>query len=547
METIAVLSESTIPTPVVDHVSPPVAVPAPAIPLDDPKARVLTADGGDHNIAADLRDKLAFLSDGRLLVVNGSGFDPHVMAFIDDLNRKGIKFRRSSISLTELRKLYDGAGTAVRTTSERPSRDEDAQNQEMVMDIITRSVSMDASDVHLIGNDDVCRVRVRVYGLLEDYEVQRGQPIEFEETRGKKLRAAIYQGMCDVAQSTWKPLQPQDARMQETIVRRAGLYGARVATRPLDKGQLMVLRLLYSRGPSFSLDTAGFLPAQIALLRKGVRAKQGLYVLGGETGSGKSTTLQAVMGEIHDYSRGGRHILTLEAPPEYPIRGANQTPVIDDDWSGAIKNAMRLDPDVLMIGETRDLDSAQGTFRAALTGHLVWTTVHANGPFAILQRVADLGMHEGMYADASLVRGLIHQYLVPVLCDDCKVPLTKAWPSMGARADAEALARIKHYCGGLDGIYVANPRGCSAEKCRHGHKGRVVVARVVDVNQRLMDCFRSEGTAGANRMWLDEYDGISAVDHLVHHIKAGRVDPLIGESMVDTLDAEDRVRPMEKT
>lgn len=545
MDDIALLSESTA---AVNAVVPEATGNAttPASVPDDPNARVLTIEGGEHRVPADLRDKLAFLSDGRLLIVNGSAFDPHVMAFMDDLNRKAIKFRRSWISLTDLRKLYERAGAAVRASAERPSRDEDAQNQELVLDIIDRATAMDASDIHLIGNDDVCRVRVRVYGLLEDYEVQRGQPIQFEEARGKRLRAAIYQGMCDVAQSTWKPLQPQDARMTEAIVRRAGLYGARVATRPLDKGQLMVLRLLHSRGPSFTLDSAGFLPEQIALLRKGVRAKQGLYILGGETGSGKSTTLQAVMGEIHDYSRGSRHILTLEAPPEYPIRGANQTPVIDDDWAGSIKNAMRLDPDVLMIGETRDLESAQGTFRAALTGHLVWTTVHANSPFAILQRVADLGLHEGMYADASLVRGLIHQYLVPVLCDKCKVPLSAAWPSIGPRADDDALARISHYCGGLDGIFVANPSGCSAEKCRHGHKGRVVVARVVDVTQRLMDCFRADGSAGANRMWLDEYHGISAVAHLIHHIKAGIVDPLIGESMVDTLDAEDRVRPLEK-
>ncbi|WPM83970.1 ATPase, T2SS/T4P/T4SS family [Apirhabdus apintestini] len=256
-------------------------------------------------------------------------------------------------------------------------------------------------------------IKYRVDGELRRYQ-------ELSESDGNDICATIYQTMCDVAEPVFNPRRSQDARLMSSSLEKCGLYGGRIATRPTDSGLLMVIRLLYDRGSNnLELEHLGYTGEQVALINRMTARRFGINILSGPTGSGKSTTLECVLKRIIAQREGKAHVLTLEDPPEYRISGAVQTPIQcdknDDDaisreWARAISNAMRLDPDILMCGEVRDLHSAVATFRAAMTGHGVWTTVHANDALAILTRLQDIGVSPAILTDASLLTGLISRY-----------------------------------------------------------------------------------------------------------------------------------------
>lgn len=491
-------------------------------------ARALTAQGELHEVPLEVREMLCFLETGDLLVVHGSQMDQYVLAFRDDIRRKGLKPSVRPCSLSELRDSYARSPPPIGGAKAEVTSRKDSENQGKVYEIFEGAVKERASDIHIHDDGKVCRIRIRVNGLMEDYA-----PLSEVRTEiGLELRATIYQGLCDIADTTFKPHMRQDARLKESFVQALGLYGARVATCPQDKGQMMVIRLLYSKaGENWNLERLGYLPEQAAPISAMTENKHGIHIFAGATGSGKSTSLEVLITRLIRNFNFQLHVLTLENPPEYKIQGARQTPIVNDDFVGAIKNAMRLDPDVIMIGEMRDFVSAQAAFQAALTGHGVWTTLHANDPFAILQRLDELKLDPGLYSDASLVRGLIYQCLVPIICNQCRIPMSKIAHSLSA----EKKARISEYCGN-EGIYFQNEEGCP--ECRKGFKGRSVVAEVVSPTQDLMDMFRTQGKAVARRSWIVDHQGITRATHLALLIRQGLVDPVIGEAMVSRLDAD---------
>ncbi|TAL63629.1 MAG: pilus assembly protein [Burkholderiaceae bacterium] len=500
-----------------------------------PAVRVLTAPGESHEVSAELREKLCFLESGELLVVTGSQMDQHVLAFRDDLRRRGVAYSVRVCPLNELRSLYAASPLPLgRPAATQEGERRESATQSKVVEIFAGAVREGASDIHFFDEEHETRIRIRVNGLLEDYAPLPAVP----HKQGVELRAAIYQSMSDIADPTFKPHQPQDARMKESVVKPIGLYGARIATRPLDKGMMMVCRLLTQRkGGPLSLPALGYLPEQDALVSEMTENKQGIHIFAGATGSGKSTSLESLITRLIKNFHHQLNVLTLENPPEYKIVGARQTPVINDDWVGGIKNAMRLDPDVIMIGEMRDLSSAQSAFQAALTGHGVWTTLHANDPFGILQRLDDLQLDPGLYSDASLVRGLIYQCLVPIVCPHCSVPMAQ---DRGAHS-AEFVRRVERACAendaDLSAVRLIHPQGC--DRCRRGLAGRSVVAEVVSPTQRRLDVYRKQGKTAARQTWLREDGGISRAAHVKKLIASGRVDPVLAEALVCRLDYDD--------
>jgi type II secretory ATPase GspE/PulE/Tfp pilus assembly ATPase PilB-like protein len=481
-------------------------------------------------------NEFALTDTGKLYIAHGHDLDENVMAFKDDLRRRRVSYQTVSCSLEELRRLssdskHDNEGVEIRKVT--------PQRQEQVKEIFAAATRLRASDIHFIGNssEDLCRVLFRVHGILEPHEAAPGKPYVVEERGiGAELRAAVYAGMSDVAQAVFRPGVPQDARMAEQYVKEFGLYGARIATCPLDKGQLMVCRLLTHMPADMTMAGLGYLPEQVAINDEMAEYKRGMVIVAGETGAGKSTTLALQMRMLIERHKGQIHVLTLEDPPENLISGANQYPIREGDWPGAIKNAMRLDPDVMMIQEIRDLPSAQAAFRAALTGHGVRTTLHANGPFSILSRLADLGLDRWQYTDPSQVRALMHQALAPVLCDECKIPwgdLSKLdWLSHTSTKQRE---RIESKVSG-DKVFLRNPSGCRAPGCHKGHKGRTVVARVVKTTAQMFKVYINHGPMAANEHWVREEQGITHSEHLRRLIEQGKVDPILGEHTICKLD-----------
>lgn len=487
-------------------------------------AAVLSGPGGRQQAAAELRDRLCLLDTGELLVADNACLDHGVLAYQDMLKRNQFDFRVVRCTMDEVRAHYAANGDHDGGTPDKPN----SVRQEQVLRYIRAAVAAGASDLHFVISPEMWRLRQRVHGVLETL-------VERPAADGQALVATIYQSMCDVAETTYKPNQPQDGRLKESFLASAGLFGARIATRPTDRGTLMVLRLLHNQGTRHrSLSELGYSETHAKMIRTMTRRKTGINIFSGETGSGKSTSLEVLLGMLLRNFDNKLHVLTLEDPPEYRIPGANQTPVIDGDWPAGIRNMMRLDPNVIMIGEMRDYESAQAAFRAAMTGHGVWTTLHANDAIAILQRLTDIGVDPGLMTDPSIVTGLINQNLARTLCPHCKQPWTFARP----KRDPELVERVEQRCD-ITGIHVRGP-GC--DRCRNtGVSGRTVIAEVAVPTRGLMDAYRTGGKVEAKDYWVKRMGGITKAMHLVDRINHGSVDPELGEEDAGPIDADDFV------
>ncbi|VVE58370.1 type ii secretion system protein [Pandoraea iniqua] len=449
--------------------------------------------------------------------------DPHVLHYQENVRRLGWECEYVPCDMRSVLDLYRFSPAR---SGELAASDSDLQRY--IVGLIDEATELRSSDLHIVVRSGYCEILCRSDGVLQPMQQLRGD-------EGVRLCATIYQSMCDVAEPTFKPLQAQRARMKDEFLAECGLSGARINTRPLARGMLMVLRLLYAESPGAvkTLSELGYLPEQCEILEELMEQRTGMVLLSGPTGSGKSTTLKVIMQKLMA-EQAGIHLLTLEDPPEYEIEGANQSPVTGDrgdaggvaqEWANAISDAMRLDPDVIMIGEVRDSVTAKMAFRAAMTGHLIWTTIHANDGLAILPRLQDESVMETLLTDSKLVTGLVNQSLVQVLCQHCKMPLIGNENEVSSRL----LERLRAHCR-LESVFLQGP-GC--EHCRYrGVAGRTVVAEVIKTSPGLMQAYADGHHLGALKYWLHDMCGLSKVDALIRKINEGFVDPRAGERVI---------------
>lgn len=487
--------------------------------------RVLTAEGAPWgSLKPELRQLLALVGgqrptdDPQLLVSAQHLRDPFVMAFMGQLDRAGMDYQVVPSTLSEIQTLYqvDTSRGVMALSVDSTSR------QQEVIRLLGEAHARGASDVHFVVGREITHILFRVHGLLTEY----GQ---IQSQLGREICSALYNSMCDVAEEHYQPEIPQDARVKHTFVAQLGLFGARVATRPLVDGPLMVLRLLYDEQAKQSLEELGFLPEQIALFARLRALPYGVNLITGPTGSGKSKTLQVTLNQLHAETEGTRHILSVEDPPEYPIK-ANQSPLgHDESWDGAITNTMRLDPDILMYGEVRDLKTAQAAFRGGMTGHLVFSTLHTNNAVASLQRLIDMGADQSLVTDPALMTGVINQSLLPVLCQHCSVPLEANRQGL----DTALLERLSQVM--ATGKVRIKGKGCP--HCRDvGIASRTVVAEILVPNHRFMRIFREKGAGEARNHWVKEMGGITKIQHTIRKVAAGLIDPRMAETVIGPLD-----------
>lgn len=487
--------------------------------------RVLSSDG-DYAIQSSDRDKLCFLEDGRLLVAEAYRRDPAVLAYEEFLRRDDVEFRVCLSTVAEIQDLYfQGGGIDKSDTTQR---------QEQVLRLIAEGVRVDASDIHF-RNDEQTEVFMRVDGFFEKYT-------EFKREDGRELCRSMYQSMTDVAEESYYENRSQKGRIASTFLQKFGLTGARIGSRTTDNGNVVVLRLL-KKSEQRDLPDLGYLPEQEVDIERMIVKPFGINIFSGPTGSGKSTTLEVVLQKILKYHNHKINVMTVEDPPEYLIPGVVQTVLKCDSedtesvaaaWSNAISELLRLDPDNIMIGEIRDLESARAAFRASMTGHGVWTTVHANHALQVLDRLTDLGVSPTLVSDASNLTGLVNQSLVVRNCPHC----ARSYASAKHTLPKDVQRRVEQYCN-VEGVKVrGRNRGCPHCGGR-GYKGRQVVAETVVPNQKLMNVYRKAGSAAARHYWLAHMGGISKCAHLKRLVSAGFVDPLFGEQQVCTLDYDD--------
>lgn len=410
------------------------------------------------------------------------------------------------------------------------------ENQQRVLHYFKQGVELGASDIHFtIGRDngEFTYVEVRVHGELELIDC-------IDKQDGMRLAAAICQGMCDVTEKQFYPNRQQDGRIKEEFVKPLGIFGARYSHTPAVGGLYAVMRIIPDDGDNVpSLETLGFLPDQITTIKRILLRPEGIVVLSGPTGSGKSTSLRSF--SSYYLSRAGKNrnglprkrLLTIEDPPEGRILGAVQTPIIADKkdaravtlaWLRAISSALRLDPDAILNGEMRDMDSAMAAINAAMTGHLLMTTLHANDAISIIERLEIMGINVRLITDAQLMVGLISQRLVQRLCPHCKVPFRTAAELM----EEDDRNIIEHHCQ-PEHVYLRNPSGC--EHCFKGVIGRTVISEVIAPDAKFFEIYLSQGKAAAKTYWNKTLKGITRNEHLLYYINSGEVDPLAADEI----------------
>lgn len=280
----------------------------------------------------------------------------------------------------------------------------------VVNEILTQAIKARASDIHFEPTDDRLRVRFRIDGVLYDQPFEQAVEVEHCISRLKIL------GSLDIAEHRI----PQDGKFQFNYNGQA--IDVRVATFPSDHGEKVVLRILDRSDHMISLSELGFTPEMLTTFITCIEKQQGFMVVTGPTGSGKTTTLYAALAHINAPEK---HIVTLEDPIEYHLEGVTQghiNPEAGFTFERGIRAMLRQDPDVMMVGEIRDTQTASVAIEAALTGHLVLSTLHTNDAPGALMRLMDMGV-EPFLLNAAL-SGICAQRLARKLCNGCKVERT---------------------------------------------------------------------------------------------------------------------------
>lgn len=484
--------------------------------------KVLTAKDGEIQISDDLRTLLAFLDDGRLMISQSHEFNAHVRGFVGRLKHMGRNFNIVYCDLDAIGKLYQ-------TTN---GSELESNMQATAKQLFERAVEKRASDIHIrVSSRRNTQVFFRIHNDLTYIE-------EHTFDYGDQLCTTIFQAMADVSDATFEKLSRQDARISLRSRLPDAIDGIRIATSPQVDGYIVVLRLLYNDA-SNDLDLArlGFEAPQIACVEALKRKPTGVVLIGGPTGSGKSTTLQRILGAVIRDSKGRKHIITVEDPPEYPILGAVQTPVTNAEseedrsreYQKAIKAAMRLDPDIIMLSEIRDNPTGRLAVQAAMTGHQVWSTVHANSAVAIVDRLMDLGVNPALVTDPTIVAGLVCQRLVKQLCPHCKLPLSEHFDEYDSRTTDRFMRALD-----IKSVFIQAPGGC-IHCAQTGTVGRTVVAETIVTDDKLMSLLRAGDRLGALEYIRNELGVMSMLEHAIKKINAGLVDPLQAEDVVGPL------------
>ena len=348
--------------------------------------------------------------------------------------------------------------------------------------ILIDAMQLGSSDIHFEPYEKKCRVRFRMDGkLIEQFTIKHEEyPIIVNKV---KIKADL-----DISEKRL----PQDGRI--SIKTNGNEFDIRVSTLPTLHGEKLVLRILSKDSGNLDLESLGFTPTELRRYREGIMNPNGIILISGPTGSGKTTTLYATLKQLNDDKT---NILTVEDPIEYTLEGINQVQLKESiglDFASTLRTFLRQDPDIVMVGEIRDVKTANMAIRAALTGHLVLSTIHTNSAWSTISRLIDMGVPS--FLIASTLNMSVAQRLVRKLCDGCK---TERAIEVKSFPDNFVVPKD------LKTHYIST--GCNT--CHHtGYMGRKAIYEILPITQKLLIPIKE------NHLEIDNYLKSNAIGTL---------------------------------
>lgn len=431
----------------------------------------------------------------RILPKNSNG---NVLSFYTDshINREEIanelevvlgkkielEFKDTDFIDEQLLKFYHRVNTssAILNSSKESFRI-NVQSSSFIEDLVKEAKSLNSSDIHIETYGEKCRIRFRVDGVLIDrHKLNKSE----YPTLINKIKIAA---SCDIAEKR----MPQDGRIRIKLTN--SNLDIRVSILPTLYGEKIVLRLLGSDASHINIERLGFTPEELTRYELAIKKPNGIILISGPTGSGKTTTLYATLKLLNKPTN---NIVTIEDPIEYTLDGINQVQLKEEiglTYTEALRTFLRQDPDIIMLGEIRDAQTAQMAIRAALTGHLVLSTIHTNSAWGTVSRLVDMGVPP--YLLASTFNLSVAQRLIRLLCVNCK---------QIDRLDENVLpekynkVHVKHHF---------KPNGCA--QCYYtGYKGRKAIYEVININAELTEEIKQNATN------IDAYLKKNSIDKL---------------------------------
>ena len=360
----------------------------------------------------------------------------------------------------------------LRTLTARSTQN-DAPVVRLIQTVFEDAVRAEASDIHIEPDEHVLRIRRRIDGILHETTMDDTRIASAVVSRLKLMAEA------DISEKRL----PQDGRFSLRVLDKD--IDVRLATIPTQTGEAVVMRLLDHGSAVRNLDQLGMPDEILRRMLNIVHRPHGLVLVTGPTGSGKTTTLYAALSELN---KPQKKIITVEDPVEYQLPRINQVQVnnrINLDFARVLRTALRLDPDIMLVGEMRDRETGEIALRAALTGHLVLSTLHTNDAVSTAMRLVDMGLES--YLVAASTQAILAQRLIRKLCGNCRT---------SRQLDASEQSWVRSVMGesaSLDGFQ----EGAGCNQCNHtGYHGRIGVYELLEIDYTLADALRRNDPAG---------------------------------------------------
>lgn len=411
---------------------------------------------------------------------------------------------------------------------------EDAPVTKIVATILRYAVDGSASDIHIEPREKKTIIRFRVDGVLV-HSLELPEKIHQAVVARIKILSSLRLD---------EKRKPQDGRFSATIDNRA--IDFRVSILPTSHGEKVVMRILDTEAGVRTLEDTGVSPHNIDLIRKAIAQPYGIILISGPTGSGKSTTLYAMLSEV---DRIGKNVISLEDPVEYNMDGVSQSqvrPEIGYTFANGLRTALRQDPDVIMVGEIRDKETAQLAIQAALTGHLVLSTIHTNNAAGVIPRLIDMGVDP--YLIAPTLELALAQRLVRRICPNSgkKTPIEGSIKAMIDEEFSSLSDEYRKLIPKTDHVLFVEP----TKECSNGTKGRVAVMEALTVNEDIEKLILNNGDEEAIQRVAREHGFISmkedAIIKALNHVIPFEEVSTLGGAMLVSDEAEEEAKEVKQ-